>query len=283
MTAPPGTGGRRVISLVPSITETIMAWGVTPAGVTRFCEVAGIETFGGTKNPDVEAIIEARPDVVLMDREENRRPDAEALVAAGVEVVATDVRHVSDVGPALQRLAAAVGLPGPGRTAPEGPAPAEAGAGEAGAGEAGAGEAGAGEAGPGETGPGEAGPGETGPAEAGPDSRLRVWVPIWRRPWMTVGAATYGTSVLAAAGLDNVFADSADPYPAHELAAAAGRGAQAVLAPSEPYHFTERHRAELETVAPVVFVDGRDLFWWGTRTPGALRRLTELAGALAGR
>ena len=241
-TAHSGAGRARVISLVPSITETIMAWGVTPAGVTRFCEVPGIETFGGTKNPDIEAIVAARPDVVLMDREENRRPDAEALMAAGVEVVATDVRSLADVAPALQRLATAVGLP----TAPE-PGPAC-----------------------------DAGPGAAG-------GRRRVWVPIWRRPWMTVGRETYATSILAAAGLDNVFADSADPYPAHELATAAERGAEVVLAPTEPYHFTEKHRAELEQVAPVVFVDGRDLFWWGTRTPGAQRRLAELAGALAGR
>jgi hypothetical protein len=46
-----------------------------------------------------------------------------------------------------------------------------------------------------------------------------------------------------------------------------------VVAPSEPYPFAEHHRAELESVAPVVFVDGADLFWWGVRTPAAIRRL----------
>ena len=52
-----------------------------------------------------------------------------------------------------------------------------------------------------------------------------------------------------------------------------------MLAPSEPYPFRDRHRAELETVAPVELVDGQDLFWWGIRTPGAADRL---AGALSG-
>ena len=46
-----------------------------------------------------------------------------------------------------------------------------------------------------------------------------------------------------------------------------------MIAPSEPYPFAERHRAQLESVAPVVFVDGQDLFWWGARTPHAVRRL----------
>lgn len=244
MTGPTPGGQRRVISLVPSITETIMAWGVRPAGVTRFCEVEGITTFGGTKNPDVGAIVAARPDVVLMDREENRRADADDLAAAGIEVVATDVRAVADVGPALETIAAAVGCTGPD--------------------------------------PG-AGPGRRGGGSERHGRRLRVWVPIWRRPWMTVGAATYGTSILAAAGLDNVYADSADPYPAHDLDDAASRSVDAVLAPSEPYRFAERHRAELEVVAPVVFVDGRDLFWWGVRTPAAMERLAELAGTLPAR
>ncbi len=36
-----------------------------------------------------------------------------------------------------------------------------------------------------------------------------------------------------------------------------------MLAPSEPYPFRERHRAELERVAPALFVDGQDLFWVG--------------------
>jgi len=48
---------------------------------------------------------------------------------------------------------------------------------------------------------------------------------------------------------------------------------QVVLAPSEPYPFTERHSDELGQFAPVEFVDGQDLFWWGTRTEAALGRL----------
>jgi hypothetical protein len=49
-----------------------------------------------------------------------------------------------------------------------------------------------------------------------------------------------------------------------------------VLAPSEPYPFRDRHRAELAAVAPVRLVDGQDLFWWGARTTEALARLARV-------
>jgi ABC-type Fe3+-hydroxamate transport system substrate-binding protein len=223
----------RAVSLVPSITETLLAWGTPPAAVTRFCEAPGLPTVGGTKNPDIEAIVALEPDVVLMDREENRAADAAALASAGVAVLATDVRGLDDVNPALTQLAEAVGanadLP-PLRARP--PVPGR---------------------------------------------RPAVFIPIWRRPWMTVSGSTYGSSILSAAGFDNVFASSPDPYPTVDLEAAAARRPDVVLAPSEPYAFKEKHRAELEAVAPVRFVDGRDVFWWGVRTAGALERLAALA------
>lgn len=235
-----GSGAaQRVVSLVPSLTETLIGWGVRPAAVTRFCEVDGFPTVGGTKNPDIAAIVALAPDLVLMDREENRRPDAEALAAAGLEVLAVHVRSVSDVPAALQAVAAAVGQ--------EDAIP------------------------------------DCVPAEVPDSDRVPVWVPIWRRPWMTVGAPTYGSSILEAAGFRNVYGDRGDPYPPVEPTDARQREPAFVLAPSEPYAFKEKHRAELEQVAPVVFVDGKDLFWWGIRTPAALRRLAQLAAELAGR
>jgi GT2 family glycosyltransferase len=54
---------------------------------------------------------------------------------------------------------------------------------------------------------------------------------------------------------------------------ARAREPDVVLAPSEPYPFRERHVPLLEEVAPVVLVDGQDLFWWGVRTPAAMGRL----------
>ena len=82
-------------------------------------------------------------------------------------------------------------------------------------------------------------------------------------------------AVLRALGIANVAAPDG-AYPELDLETARTRGADIVIAPSEPYPFAERHRAELEQVAPVVFIDGRDLVWWGARTRGALQRLREV-------
>ena len=95
---------------------------------------------------------------------------------------------------------------------------------------------------------------------------------------MTINGETYGSSLLAELGLVNVYADHADRYPTIDDLADVPP-VDRVLAPSEPFPFAERHRAELEAaVGPVTFVDGQDLFWWGVRTPAALERLGAALG-----
>ena len=232
------TAARRVVSLVPSVTETLVAWGVPPVACTRFCEQPDLPHVGGTKDPDVGAIVALGPDLVVMCVEENRREDADALARAGVTTAALSVDGVADVTPALRMLAGLVGVD-PAVVADTAPGP-------------------------------PAGP---------PPPRLRAFVPIWRRPWMSLAGGTYGSSLLAALGVANVFADAADRYPTVTLEEARARHPDVVLAPSEPYPFRERHVPQLEAVAPVVLVDGQDLFWWGARTPAALDRLgARLAG-----
>ena len=221
------TAAPRVVSLVPSVTETLLAWEVVPVGVTRFCEQPSLLAVGGTKNPDLDAVVALRPDLVVVNDEENRREDAEALTAAGLDVHVIRIGGVADVAPALAALATRVGVR---------PTPVE-------------------------------------PLRAPTPARCTAFVPIWRRPWMTLDAGTYGSSVLAWLGVANVFAESATRYPEVTLAEAASRRPDLVLAPSEPYPFGARHEEELATVAPVRFVDGQDLFWWGVRTPSALDRL----------
>ena len=224
----------RVVSLVPSVTETLLAWGIEPVAVTRFCEQPHLRTVGGTKNPDVAAIVALAPDVVVVDREENRAEDAAALEAAGLAVHVLHVRALADVEPALAGLAACMGVPAP--------------------------------------------PGVASSAPVTPAGR--AFVPIWRRPWMSLNGRTYGSTLLEAAGIGNVLGGHVDTYPTVELDEVAALAPDVVLAPSEPYAFTERHRAELETVGPVTFVDGKDLFWWGVRTPAALTRLTRVVQGL---
>jgi ABC-type Fe3+-hydroxamate transport system substrate-binding protein len=225
----------RVVSLVPSVTETLLAWGIEPVACTRFCEQPSLQHVGGTKDPDVVAIAALAPDLVVVDREENRREDADALEAAGATLHVTHVTSVADVGPTLAALAAAVGMAAAASNVdPLSGAPARS-----------------------------------------PSGRRRAFVPIWRRPWMTLNADTYGSSVLAAIGVDNVFADHVDRYPTVQLDEVAP-GVDLVVLPSEPYPFAERHLTEVSGITgDVRLVDGRDLFWWGVRTEGALARLAQ--------
>ena len=99
----------RVISLVPSATETLLAWGVRPVAVSRFCEQPGFATVGGTKDPHIGEIIAMRPDVVIMCDQENRIEDASALSDAGIAVHAISITAVDHVGPQMSALALAVG------------------------------------------------------------------------------------------------------------------------------------------------------------------------------
>jgi ABC-type Fe3+-hydroxamate transport system substrate-binding protein len=219
----------RVVSLVPSVTETLLAWGVTPVACTRFCEQPDLPHVGGTKDPDVARIVELRPDLVVLCVEENRREDADALTEAGIATAALSIDAVADVAPALRMLAGLVGVDPDGVEEVDRSAPV--------------------------------------------DERLRAFVPVWKRPWMSLAGGTYGSSLLASLGVDNVFADADDRYPTVTLEEARARRPDLVLAPSEPYPFRERHVPLLADVAPVVLVDGQDLFWWGVRTPAAAARL----------
>jgi ABC-type Fe3+-hydroxamate transport system substrate-binding protein len=223
----------RVVSLVPSSTETLRAWGVEPIACTRYCEQPDLPTVGGTKNPDLDAIVGLEPDLVVMDTTENTRHDAEVLRGRGVAVLATEIHAVVDVGPELHRLATAVGVD---------PALADACSPE-------------------------------GTGTGGPPVARWAFVPIWRRPWMTISGRTYASTLLAAIGIGNVYGDAAEWFPTVALDAVADLRPDVVLAPTEPYEFRPPHLVELAAVAPVEVVDGRDLFWWGARTPGALRRL----------
>ena len=213
------------MSLVPSATETLASWDRTPIACTRFCERPDLLHVGGTKDPDLDAIVGLAPDLVVVDAEENRREDHDALVERGVHVHVLRIRSVHDLDPQLGSLAERLGA----YWEPIGHL-------------------------------------------ADPEVRLRAAVPIWKRPWMWLGAPTYGTSLLAAIGIENVLS-AHGPYPPMEPADVAAHRPDAVLAPDEPYRFGERHRTELEAVAPAVFVDGQDLVWWGARTRAALQRL----------
>lgn len=246
--APP----RRIVSLVPSTTESVCAFGAGErlVGCTRYCvepaaALVGIARIGGTKNPKREAIAALTPDLVLANAEENRAEDL-AWLAARVPVLAQTPRTVAEAATALGELAAALGC---------GAALAAA-----------------------------VGAAVTAPAQALPP--LRAYYAIWRKPWMTVSADTYVHDVMAQCGFANVAADACARYPELAPADAVARGVEVVLLASEPWTFDEAQRAELLAERPfgdaaVALCDGRDFSWHGVRLAAGLaggRRLRTQLG-----
>ena len=219
----------RVISLVPSATETMVALGVPPIACTRFCDLPGVRTVGGTKNPEIAAIVALRPDLVVVNDEENRIEDADALEAEGCRLHSMSPHSVEDVAIEVRALADALGVASPPFVTP------------------------------------------TERSSVG-----RAFVATWRRPWMTLNDDTYGASVLHYCGYSNVFGNDGSRYPEVTLDDVAARTPDVVVLPDEPYPFGERHVPEVQDAVPgarIEVIDGRDLFWWGIRTPDAITRL----------
>jgi ABC-type Fe3+-hydroxamate transport system substrate-binding protein len=102
-------------------------------------------------------------------------------------------------------------------------------------------------------------------------------VPIWRDPWMVVGARTFAGDVLARLGLDNAFGAGPDRYPHVEAEQIRAAAPDLVLLPDEPYRFTPDDGPEEFPAHRVVLVSGRLLTWYG---PSLATARTELLGAI---
>ena len=250
----------RIVSLVPSLTETLFAIGSGAAvvGVTRYCEepadaVVALPKVGGTKNPDLAAIRDLAPDVVIMNAEENRREDFEALAGAGLAVFVTEPKTVADGIRAIVHLGELSGAVARAAALADEQAAALRAATAANAGR----------------------------------RPVRCFCPIWRKPWMAFNADTYAHDVLRVAGGANVCADAPVRYPTVALETIAAAAPEVVLLPDEPYAFTERDRPALAPLADtpalrngrVHFVDGKALAWYGPRIAGALATFTALFAA----
>ena len=220
----------RVVSLVPSLTESVAA--TAPGllvGATDWCvEPAGLDVqrVGGTKNPDVAAVVALRPDLVLANEEENRPADVQALRDAGLAVWVTAPRTLAEAFRSLDLMLAACRLDRPAWLD-------------------------------------EARTAWSSAVDGSPPSRT-AFVPIWRRPWMSLGSATFAGDLLALLGIRHVYADATERYPRVELDDVRARRPQLIVLPDEPYAFTA---ADAEVFAgwdvPVAFVSGRHLTWYG--------------------
>ncbi len=244
---------KRIVSLVPSLTEALFAFGAGQrvVGVTHFCleprdGVRPLPKVGGTKTVDVDRVLSLSPDLVIASAEENRPEHVEAIAEAGVSVYVTLPTTVPGALHLLSELARLLDVEEQARPLLAASENALA---------------------------------ET-RALAGGRPRPRVFCPIWRDPWMTIGPGTYMHDLIATCGGDNVFADAGERYPAVELEEAARRRPEVVLLPSEPYRFRQRHLSDLQAAglgdARVHFVDGRLLCWYGPRIPEALTTVRRL-------
>ncbi|MBX3086495.1 MAG: ABC transporter substrate-binding protein [Anaerolineae bacterium] len=272
---------QRVISLVPSVTESLfdLNLGDRVIGVTDYCTrpedtVNNIPRVGGTKNPDIERIKLLRPDLVIMNTEENRREDAEALTAAGLAVWETGPRTVKEAIELLWQIMNVF----------EEAAMTE----------------------------------RVRQIEINYEMTLkymtaepavRAFVPIWRDPWMTFNRDTYLHDLLATIGVENIFADrdrqfplgaelgthaplpADDPrvegrdtrYPRVSLDEVIAAQPDLILLPSEPFAFSQSDVDELSRLAvpaaktqQILLVDGSLLTWHGTRLAYALQELPPI-------
>jgi hypothetical protein len=102
---------------------------------------------------------------------------------------------------------------------------------------------------------------------------------IWREPWMAVAPETYIAQTLGLVNWRTHPLHPSERYPEIDLATYAGR-VDRVLLSSEPYHFRERHLAEVTAAVPgarVSLIDGEMTSWYGSRAIQGLRYLDRYA------
>jgi ABC-type Fe3+-hydroxamate transport system substrate-binding protein len=219
---------RRIVSLVPSLTEAIAATRPdTLVGATDWCTHPAdldVTRVRGTKNPDRTAIADLHPDLVVANQEENRELDVERLRTDDIAVWVTRIRTLDEAFSSIRRLFCdALGWDEPSWLV------------------------------------------EAEQVWSKPPSRtgLRVAVPIWRDPWMVVGSDTFTGDVVARLGWRNVFGDHDERYPHVDLAEIDRDDVDLVLLPDEPYVFGPDDGPEAFTHARTALLSGRLLTWYG--------------------
>ncbi len=107
----------RIVSLAPSLTETVYALGLQDrlVGDTDYCdypaEAQKKTKVGGAINPSLEVIAHLKPDLVLVTKHLNTLDTVHSLDALGIASYATDPRTVDEIVASSRRLADVLGAP----------------------------------------------------------------------------------------------------------------------------------------------------------------------------
>jgi ABC-type Fe3+-hydroxamate transport system substrate-binding protein len=248
---------QRIVSLIPSTTETLCLLGLAEAlvGVTVYCcepaeVVRGKTRIGGEKNPDLERIRDLQPDLVVANIEENVREHIDTLRGWGIPVWVTYPRTVAEAIGMIRELGRLTGTEARARALTD----------EA-----------------------DACLAEVNAAVARRPP-VPVFYAIWRGPWMTINRNTYIHDVLRVCGGANVYGEHRERYPTVSLDEVAARRPAVILLPDEPFRFRRVHLKDFDPYPdlPAVqtgrihLVDGKPFSWHGPRIIDALRTLPAL-------
>jgi ABC-type Fe3+-hydroxamate transport system substrate-binding protein len=197
-----GPAPRRIVSLSPATTELLFALGAGNRLVGRthwdlFPDSArAVADLGNGIRPNVEAILAARPDLVVLYASPDNRDAANALRAAGIDVLALRIDLIREFLRATRLLGAAIGEPERARAVVDS----------------------------------VTGTLERVRAATASLPKPSVFLHAWENPLLTIGAGSYLSELVEIAGARNVFVDLAGPSPQVTFEEVLRRNPDAVLA-----------------------------------------------------
>ena len=226
----------RLVSLVPSTTETLFELGVWEkvVGITRYCvhPVSALTEkiiVGGTKQCNIDKLIALEPDLVLCNQEENTPEIVQAIEELGIDVYVAFPKTHEDALVDLQNLGCIFGKENRVKQWTE----------------------------------------TFTATQSGLDSTPFTYIYlIWRKPWMGVGKDTFIDRQLRMIGGQNTLADSPDRYITLEPKDLQHPDTHILLS-SEPYPFENKHLEELLDLGidrtRIHFINGEYCSWHGVR------------------
>lgn len=252
---------RRIVSLVPSLTETVAEAGMTDeiVGITSFCShPKGLHktaaVIGGTKDPKLEEIAALNPSHILVNDEENK-PEHIAWLKERFNLLTTFPKSLTDVPAMLESMATFLAASDKERQLLS-------------------------------TWQDQIAADLKALAGAETSAQRQFLYFIWREPYMVAGHDSYISRSIELAGLKNLLpAANTERYPAiteDELAGWAGEHGAELWLSSEPYPFRRRDIDRLRPLVgddiPIRQVDGRLHSWYGYSSLALAKALIGLRG-----